>query len=89
MTSGDLSCLALEEYKNGRVTKAELRRLLRFSTRFELDGFLKAHGVWADYTIDDLHQPPRWVDVRSLLLKRTNFHYRQEVMDQFLNERFL
>jgi predicted HTH domain antitoxin len=57
---GDLSrraleALALEEYKSGHITKAEVRRLLGFSTRYELDGFLKAHEVWADYTIEDLH----------------------------------
>jgi len=58
---GDLSrraleAFALEEYKAGRVTKAELRRLLGFDTRYELDGFLKAHDVWMNYTIDDLRR---------------------------------
>jgi predicted HTH domain antitoxin len=58
---GDLSrraleALALEENKSGHVTKGELRRLLGFSTRCELDEFLKAHEAWADYTIEDLHR---------------------------------
>jgi len=58
---GDLSrraleALALEEYKSGHITKAEVRRLLGFSTRYELDGFLKAHDVWADYTLEDLRR---------------------------------
>ena len=48
-----LEGLALEEYKNERITKAELRRLLGFSTRYELDGFLKAHEVWINYSLDD------------------------------------
>jgi hypothetical protein len=48
-----LEALALEEYKSGHISKADLRRLLGFSTRYELDGFLKAHSVWTDYTIDD------------------------------------
>lgn len=66
---GDLSrraleALALEEYKCGHLTKAELRRLLGFSTRYELDGFLKAHEVWPDYTIDDLHRDLQ--DLQSL-----------------------
>jgi hypothetical protein len=34
-----LEGLALKEYKKERITKAELRRLLGFSTRYELDGF--------------------------------------------------
>jgi hypothetical protein len=33
-----------------------MRRLLGFSTRYELDGFLKAHGAWADVIIEDLRR---------------------------------
>lgn len=56
--SGDLSrraleSLAIEELKNGHISKADLRRLLGFGTRYELDGFLKDHGVWIDYSVDD------------------------------------
>jgi hypothetical protein len=51
-----LEALGLEEYKSGHITKAELRRLLGFSTRYELDGFLKAHEVWIDYTVEDFHR---------------------------------
>jgi Uncharacterised protein family (UPF0175) len=59
--SGDLSrraleALALQEYKAGRLSKAELRRLLGFVTREALDGFLKTHGIMLDYTLDDLEQ---------------------------------
>ncbi len=49
-----LEGFALEEYKAERISKAQLRRLLGFATRYELDGFLKAHQVWAKFTIDDL-----------------------------------
>jgi hypothetical protein len=51
-----LEGLGLEEYKAGRITKAELRQLLGFETRYEMDGFLKAHEVWMNYTIDDLRR---------------------------------
>jgi hypothetical protein len=56
-TEGDLSrraleALALQEYKSGHLGKADLLRLLGFTTRYELDGFLKAHAVWTDYTIE-------------------------------------
>jgi hypothetical protein len=51
-----LEGFGLEEYKAGRITKIELRRLLGFETRYELDGFLKAHEMWMNYTIDDLHR---------------------------------
>jgi hypothetical protein len=49
-----LEGFGLEEYKAGRITKAELRRLLGLETRYELDGFLKAHDVWINLKIDDL-----------------------------------
>jgi hypothetical protein len=60
-SGGDLSrraleTLGLEEYKSGRITKAELRRLLGLSSRYELDGFLKAHQVWVDYTVEDFRR---------------------------------
>jgi hypothetical protein len=57
---GDLSRralegLALEEYKGGRIRGTYHRprapRLLGFGTRYELDGFLKAHCVYEDYTM--------------------------------------
>jgi hypothetical protein len=51
-----LEGFAVEGYNAGRVTKAELRRLLGFDSRYELDGFLKAHDVWMNYTFDDLRR---------------------------------
>jgi hypothetical protein len=51
-----LEALALEEYKSGHLSKADLRRLLGFTTRYELDGFLKAHAIWVDYTIEDFQR---------------------------------
>jgi hypothetical protein len=39
-----------------KITTAQLRRLLGFSTRYELDGFLREHQVWLDYTARDLEQ---------------------------------
>ena len=60
-SGGDLSrraleALALEEFKGGHITKPELRRLLGFESRYQLDGFLKAHDVYEDYTMEDLEQ---------------------------------
>jgi hypothetical protein len=60
-TDGDLSrraleALGLEEYKSGRITENQLRRLLGFGTRYELDGFLKAHDVWIDYSVEDFRR---------------------------------
>lgn len=59
-----LEALALEEYKAGRISKAQLRRLLGIETRYELDGFLKTHEAWGKATIDDVHRDLE--DLRSL-----------------------
>jgi len=55
---GDLSrrgleAFGLEQYKSGYITEDGLRRLLGFDTRYQLDGFLKAHDARIDYTIED------------------------------------
>jgi len=52
---GDLSrraleALAIQEYKNGHITKVELRQMLGFATRWQVDGFLKAHEVYDGYS---------------------------------------
>jgi hypothetical protein len=49
-----LEALALDEYKAGRLNKRELRHTLGFETGYELDGFLKSHGVWIEYDEQDL-----------------------------------
>ena len=49
-----LEAIALEGYRSERLTTAEIRRLLGFETRMEVDAFLKEHGVFLPYTEDDL-----------------------------------
>ncbi len=51
-----LEAFGLEEYKAGRLTEAQLRQLLGFQTRQELDGFLKTHEVWLNFTLEDLER---------------------------------
>jgi Uncharacterised protein family (UPF0175) len=54
-----LEALALEEFKLGHLSRAELRRLLGFGTRAKLDEFLTAHEVFGTYTLDDLERERR------------------------------
>ena len=56
-TGGDLSRralegFALEELRVGRITETQLRKMLGLA-RIELDGFLKAHGIYQDYSLED------------------------------------
>ena len=48
--------IALEAYRERKLTTAQLRRILGFETRHQLDGFLKEHEVWLDYTWQNLEQ---------------------------------
>lgn len=60
-----LEGFGLEEYRAGRITRLELRQLLGFETRYELDAFLKAHAVVEDLpTLEDLERESQ--DLRSL-----------------------
>ena len=47
-----LEALALNAYQEHRLTGFQVRTLLGFSSRFELDGFLKAHRV-EKYSAED------------------------------------
>ncbi len=47
-----LESLALEAYRSRALTAAQLRRLLGFQTRMEVDAFLKEHEIF-DYSAAD------------------------------------
>ena len=51
-----LEAIALEAYREHKLSTAQLRRLLGFASRYELDGFLKRHEVWLEYSWQDLEQ---------------------------------
>ena len=53
---GVLESLALEAYRSGTLTTAQLRRLLGFGTSIEVDAFLKRAGVYLDYGPQDLRE---------------------------------
>ena len=48
-----LEAFLAEEYRRGRLHKPDLRRLLGFETSYEIDGFLNAHNVFMEYTLQD------------------------------------
>jgi predicted HTH domain antitoxin len=53
---GVLESLALEAHRSGTLTTAQLRRLLGFQTRMQLDEFLKRAGIYLDYSINDFKE---------------------------------
>jgi hypothetical protein len=47
--------LALDAYRSRTITAAQLRRLLGFETRMQVDAFLKEHEVY-DFSVEDFKQ---------------------------------
>ena len=50
-----LESLALEAYRSRALTAAQLRRLLVFETRMQVDDFLKEHDIF-DYSASEFEQ---------------------------------
>ena len=51
-----LEALALDEFRQGHLGRSELRQLLGFATRADLDEFLTGHGVFATYAAEDVER---------------------------------
>jgi predicted HTH domain antitoxin len=51
-----LELLAVEAYRSGTITAAEVQRMLGLSSRWEVDQFLKNAQANIDYTDVDLQQ---------------------------------
>ena len=49
-----LESLALEGYRDGRLSAGQVRRLLDFDTRMQVHAFLKTPGVFLHYGAEDL-----------------------------------
>jgi hypothetical protein len=50
-----LEAIALEAYRQRRVSAYQFRTLLGIGSRYELDGFLKEHQVY-DYALQDFEK---------------------------------
>jgi hypothetical protein len=48
-----LEAFAADEYRHDRLNKPELQQLLGIPTSYDLDGFLKAHDIFIEYTRED------------------------------------
>jgi hypothetical protein len=56
LTKAALEALALEGLRAGRISVAQARRLLGVSSRYEMDGFLKAHEIFLPLTAEDVER---------------------------------
>ena len=51
-----MEALAIDAYRMNRITGHQLRNLLNIPSRYELDGFLKHHGVPLEYAIEEFER---------------------------------
>ena len=51
-----LEAIALEGVRSGKLTVSQARRLLGIDSRYEMDGFLKAHKVFLDLSLEDVRR---------------------------------
>ncbi|MEO8657459.1 MAG: UPF0175 family protein [Bryobacteraceae bacterium] len=65
LTRAAFEALALEGIRSGRLTVAQGREFLGISSRYEMDGFLKAHDVLLPLTMEDINR-----DAEAALLHR-------------------
>ncbi len=56
LTRVALEALALEGVRSGKLTIAQARQLVGIRSRYEMDGFLKAHGILLPTTIEQVRQ---------------------------------
>ena len=54
ITRAALEALAIEGVRSGKLTVHQARQMLGVPSRYEMDGFLKAHGVLLPITMEDV-----------------------------------
>ena len=54
ITRAALEALAIEGIRSGKLTVYQAREMLGIPSRYEMDGFLKAHGVLLPITMEDV-----------------------------------
>lgn len=54
VTRAALEALALEGVRSGKLTTYQARQMLGIPSRYEMDGFLKAHGVLLPVSLEDV-----------------------------------
>jgi predicted HTH domain antitoxin len=75
LSTAALEALAIDAYRMNRITGHQLRNLLNIPSRYELDGFLKQHGVPLEYTIEDFEHE---ADTSARLWQKRQDEHRTE-----------
>jgi hypothetical protein len=61
-----LEAVAVEAYRRGVLTSAEIQRMLQLPSRWDVDAFLKQAQAYIEYTERDLEQDLQTLDRLSI-----------------------
>ncbi len=56
LSKAALEALTLEGLRTGKLTVSQARRLLGIESRYEMDGFLKARGLFLPFSTEDVER---------------------------------
>ena len=56
VTRAAIEAVALEGVRDGKLTVSQARRLLGIESRDEMDGFLKAHRIFLELSMEDIRR---------------------------------
>jgi hypothetical protein len=65
ITRAALEALAIEGVRSGKLSAHQARHMLGISSRYEMDGFLKEHGVLLPITIEDVARDSKTATIAS------------------------
>jgi hypothetical protein len=71
-----LELWAVNGYKRGKLSEYQVKVMLRFDSRFDVDAFLKEHGAYYDYTLEELDRGT--ASLGTLLKKHDRFNKGEE-----------
>ena len=57
-----LEAYTIEHYRSGELTAHQVKELLGFDIDLEVDGFLNAHGIPSEFTLEDLEKEQAALD---------------------------
>ena len=57
-----LQATALEGYREGKLSQAQVRRMLGFQTDMQVDAFLKEHQIYLEYGLDDIKRETEFLN---------------------------
>ena len=66
-----LEAVAIEGYRSGALTESQVRRVLGFETRWQVNSFLRERGVYYNYTPSEIDQE---IDANERLLAESERH---------------